>query len=488
MKNINDDQLNKVAVACAAIGNSEGMNLPIDKDNPADPRNLVNFFELILNNVYSGIIVCDTDAKIVFMNAVYADLIGINRSDAIGCEINKFFPYSRLREVMKTGRAELGQKCRLKTDTPLLVNRIPLRYEGKTTGVILQTVFRDYKHFTDLLARLNLLEKEVKYFKEGLDTVLSARYNFQSIIGQSKAIREAKDLTRHYAKSEAPVLVTGPTGAGKELFSHAVHSESARRGGPFVSVNCAAIPRELLESELFGYESGAFTGASKKGKPGQIELAHEGTFYLDEIGDLPLPAQAKLLRILDTKMLDKLGSVKSKHVDFRLVAATNKDLADMIKRRRFRDDLFYRLNTMTVKIPPLAERKEDIPLLVDHFLETLDKRNLSVTDEAMADLMGYSWPGNIRELKNIVERAVSLVDKDVITQDQLPQEMLKNCDEPVIVSESSNTLLADEIARFEAAVLQKRLAANNGNMAKTAKSLGISRSTFYEKCKRLNLL
>ena len=453
-----------------------------------DPRRLVDFLELILNNVYSGIIVCDREARVVFINQVYAELLKIDRSEAVGRKIQEFFPASRLNLVIQSGQAELGQRCALKTDTPLLVNRIPLKHKGQTTGAILQTVFRDYQHFTDLWSRLNMLEKEVKYYKGGLDSLLSAKYTFKSIIGQSRVIDEVKTLTHKYAQSDAPVLITGPTGTGKELFAHAVHNASPRKAGPFVCLNCAAIPRELLESELFGYTSGAFTGASRKGKPGQIELAHQGTLYLDEIGELPPAAQVKLLRVLDTKVLGKIGAVKSTQVNFRLVAATNRDLPERIARRQFRDDLYYRLNAMTVSVPPLARRREDIPLLVRHFLDDLLRPDLTLSEEALAILKRYDWPGNVRELKNVVERAISLTDSHQIGVEQLPQT-ISSC-LPGSTPESGNpdTLLADEIARKEKTLIQERLAYHHKNMAKTARSLGISRSTLYEKCKRHRII
>jgi len=459
----------------------------VSAEIPGDPNELIDFLETILNNVYCGIIVTDRHSRIVFMNQVYSELLGVDRHRAVGRQIRDFFPSSRLSRVMNSGHAELGQRCSLSTETPLLVNRIPLRQKSRVTGAILQTVFKDYRHFTDLLTRLNQLEREVNYYKKGLNSLLSARYTFKSIVGQSSSIKKVKSLTAKYAASDSPVLIVGPTGTGKELFSHAVHSASPRKTGPFVCLNCAAIPKELLESELFGYESGAFTGALKKGKPGQIELAQHGTLYLDEIGDLPLTAQAKLLRVLDTKMLDKLGGVRAIHVDFRLVAATNRDLPDMIKKRRFRADLYYRLNTMTVTVPPLKERAEDIPLLVARFLKDLDSSEKHMSTEAMSALMQYHWPGNVRELKNMVERAVSLVEGKVIDLEQLPCEVLQEECKPVGVSGHPDTFLSDELAIFEKTLIVERLAYNKGNMSKTSKSLGISRSTLYEKCNKHNI-
>ena len=322
---------------------------------------LNDLLELILNNVYSGIIFCDSESRILFMNQVYADLLGTDRAKAVGRHITDFFPSSRLPAVLQKGRAELGERCSLKTEAPLLVNRIPIKRNGVTKGVILQTIFKDFAAFKDLVAKFNLLKQEADYYKTSLSSVLSAKFTFDSIIGQTETIRKAKAMALKYARTDAPVLILGPTGSGKELFAQAIHQASARKDGAFVCVNCGAIPRELIESELFGYESGAFTGASKSGKPGKIELAHGGTLYLDEIGDLPQDAQAALLRVLETKVVDKVGGIKTITVDFRLVAATNRDLNDMIRRGEFREDLFYRLNTMTLSVPSLAERTGDVP-------------------------------------------------------------------------------------------------------------------------------
>ncbi|MBU1274036.1 MAG: sigma 54-interacting transcriptional regulator [Proteobacteria bacterium] len=453
----------------------------------ADLGDLVDFLSLVLDNVYSGIIVCDSDCRIVFMNRVYGELLGTDPTKVVGQYLEKYFPHTRMPQVLSTGRSELAQRCSLKTDMPMLVNRIPLRVKGQVVGVILQTIFRDYTAITDLISRLQGLESEVKYYKKGLDRVLSPLYSFESIVGSSPVLAGVKAVAAKYARTEAPVLITGPTGTGKEMFAHAVHSASPRERGPFVCVNCAAIPRELLESELFGYESGAFTGASRKGKVGQIQLAHMGTLFLDEIGELSVKAQVKLLRVLETKMLERLGGVKPVAVDFRLVAATNRDLKEMMRRGEFRDDLYYRLSTMAVGIPPLSQRGGDIEVLVRHFLLAMDHPELPVNPQAMDALKSYSWPGNVRELKNVIERAVSLSEGKEIGLEQLPREVLHLGAEDSQVYEDSDSPLVEQMARFEKRALERALRLNLGNMTKTAKMLGISRSTLYEKCRRFDL-
>lgn len=460
----------------------------IDLKGPDYPQQLLNFLELILNNIYSGVIVCDRDTRIIFINQVYADLLKVDRHKALGRKIHDFFQASRLSRVMESGQAELGQRCALKTEMPLLVNRIPLKYQGRSTGAILQTVFRDFNQFADLVNQFNLLEKECKFYKKGLKSLLIAQYNFQSIIGQSAIINDAKNLAEKYAQTDSPVLITGATGSGKELFAHAVHNASPRQSGPFVCLNAAAIPRELLESEIFGYMAGAFTGASSKGKSGKIELAHQGTLFLDEIGELPVDAQAKLLRVLDTRMLDKIGSTSSIPVNFRLVAATNRNLPELIARRRFRDDLYYRMNTMLITVPTLADRPEDIPLLVNHFLKYLGRTELQPSKKVWQILNKHGWPGNIRELKNTIERAVSLVAGKVIDVEHLPDNIIACEKSEIRLSGKSDTALADEMAAYEKALLESRLKHCNHNMSQASRSLGVSRSTLYEKCRRYNLL
>ncbi len=446
----------------------------------------INFLRFVLDNVYSGIIVCNERSQIIFMNKVYAELLKIDPQEAVGKDIKEYFPGSRLSHVIATGIPELGQRCSLKTAAVLLVNRIPLKYSDKIVGVILQTVLRDYKDFTDLVRKLNMLERKVKHQEMALETIFSPKYTFDSIIGESKVISEVKLLAQKYARADSPILILGPTGTGKELFAHAMHASSKRNLGPFVCLNCAAVPKDLLESELFGYEEGAFTGAKKGGKPGLIELASGGTLYLDEIGELPLAAQAKLLRIIEDKVLTKVGGIKSSEIDFRLIAATNRDLQAMIQRGEFRQDLFYRLNTMILNIPPLAKRSEDIPLLIKHFLKAAGRPGCRLHEETLGALAHYQWPGNIRELKNIIDRALSLCEKDELKLEHLPVEVL----EPGITINlygNPDNSLAQKMGNFEKTLLLNALQATQGNMSKTAKLLGISRSVLYDKFQKYDL-
>jgi transcriptional regulator with PAS, ATPase and Fis domain len=474
-----------------AAVSSHGLRPLVGRDSEisvGELEDLISVLALIMENVYSGVIVCDQDCRILYINKFYAALLKTEKEKAVGKHIKEFFPASRVPVVLESGESELKRKCSLRADLDLLINRIPLKRHGQTIGVVLQTTFKNFTEINDLMARLDLLEKEVNYYKRGLDSFLSATCTFDSIIGVSRRISEAKRTAEKYAKTDASVLILGATGTGKELFAHAVHMASFRRNGPFVCVNCAAIPKELLESELFGYESGAFTGARRRGKAGKIELAQRGTLFLDEIGDIPLNAQAKLLRVLENGEVEKVGGLKRVKVDFRLVAATNRDLKDMLARGQFREDLFYRLNTMTVEVPPLSERVEDIRNLIRHFLASRGKPTLHVTEDAMRTLECYPWPGNVRELENAVERAISLAEGESIDVEHLPHQITNfNHGRGGVTTSSAVRTLSMALARHEKQILSQALDSTKGNMSRAAKILGIARSTLYEKCKQHDL-
>lgn len=448
----------------------------------------VNLFRLILDNLFSGVIFCDKECRIIFVNRVYADLLGIEPNEALGKSIFEFFPNSRLPGVMRKAEAELGQRCLLSGKVPYIVNRIPVKKNGRIVGVILESIFKDFSNLKNLISRLDLLESKVKFYRNGLRNLLSARYTFDDIKGESESIRLARKVAAKYAATDSPVLILGATGTGKELFAHSIHMASKRIEGPFVCVNCAAIPKELLESEIFGYAPGAFTGANYKGKIGKMELAHGGSLFLDEIGDLPLDAQAKFLRSLESKVIEKVGSLEPVEVDFRLIAATTRDLKGMIKHGEFRDELFYRLNAMTVYVPKVSERKGDIPALVHYFLNALGKPEIHCTKGAMEVLQRYPWPGNIRELKNVIEQTVSLLDGRVIDVKDLPPEIISLHYNIQVPADQSESLLSRILAQSESHTIRESLKMSKGNMSKTARLLGISRTTLYHKCKKHNLL
>ena len=335
------------------------------------------------------------------------------------------------------------------------------------------------------------LKDEVEHMKAELVSVGTS--SFDDIYGASHQIRVAKDLAERAARTGSTVLLLGESGVGKEVFARAIHAASSRRGGPFVSVNCAAIPDNLMESELFGYVEGAFTGAAKGGKPGKFELASGGTIFLDEIGDMSLQLQAKLLRVLQTHKVERVGGTREIDVDVRVMAATNKDIAAMVEQGTFRLDLYYRLNVVTIRIPPLRERIEDIPLIISRSLAKLSARCptkvTSVSPEALRILLDYDWPGNVRELENVLERALNLADGEVIEVEHLPEHVVSAARSASrLAVQRAGEALDDVIARAEQAALLEALKATNNNRSRAAKKLGISRSAFYEKLRKYKIV
>lgn len=442
----------------------------------------------IFNALPTGIYFCDTDCIIRFINTAYADYLGTTPENAIGRPVTDFIPCTRARIVMESGVPELGDLGPLSNDgsgKTLVVNRIPVKNQGgEVIGMISQALFSDPSELKSTAARIEQLGRTVRFYKEQIRSVLSPRFALNDIVGHSEAIMRAKELILLYARTESPVLVQGATGTGKELFASALHVASQRSEGPFVCINCGAIPPDLFESELFGYSSGAFTGAKKEGKMGKIELANKGTLFLDEVGEMPLAAQVKLLRVLEDKMISRLGSTHPIKVDFRLVVATNRDLKTMIKEGQFREDLFYRVSAMSVHIPPLCERREDIPVLARNVLDRLERSDVSCSQDTLDILLKYNWPGNVRELRNILERAASFCTAGVIEPKDLPHELLQLASSPCPLPCASQPSLAGVRSMNERTLILETLAKLDWNMARSARELGISRATLYEKLKK----
>jgi transcriptional regulator with PAS, ATPase and Fis domain len=338
-----------------------------------------------------------------------------------------------------------------------------------------------------LYNRIETLETKIDYYKDELNQVYGGRYSFESIIGNSTVIRKAKDLARQAAASDAAVVITGESGTGKELFAHSIHQASKRYKQNFVRVNCAAIPGELIESELFGYEPGSFTGAGRQGKAGKFELAHNGTIFLDEIGDMPMALQVKLMRILQEKEVERLGSGKPKRIDFRVISATNRNIKRLIEKKDFRLDLFYRLNVIHIHLPALREIREDIQPIFYHLLQKLSPsihpRIDSVSDEALDAMKRYHWPGNVREMRNVAERAMILSRNDRIELDDLPFDS-PNPSEIELPSEEAVAPLKTLMADTECRAIIRALKHTGNNRAEAAKILGIHRTGLYQKMKK----
>ncbi|MEW5866314.1 MAG: sigma 54-interacting transcriptional regulator [Bacillota bacterium] len=312
---------------------------------------------------------------------------------------------------------------------------------------------------------------------------------FAAIIGASAGVAAARDMARRAARGDSNVLLLGETGTGKEVFARAIHEASRRAHSPFVAVNCAAVPETLMESEFFGYDDGAFTGALKKGKSGKFELASGGTIFLDEVGDMPLTLQAKVLRAIQERTIERLGGTREIPVDVRVIAATNRNLKEMVAEKRFREDLYYRLDVITIAIPPLRERREDIPDLVDHFLRRLNGVcHTSVTrihPSVMHTFLKHAWPGNLRELENVLERALNLTDGNEIQLEHIPAHIWSAAEAGGAFSgdfgNAGNAGLDESLAAHERTLLLAALRATGNNRSRAAKILNISRSGLYKK-------
>jgi transcriptional regulator with PAS, ATPase and Fis domain len=394
---------------------------------------------------------------------------------------------SRMHIVAKTGIPEINQSHRIMGNN-MVVQRIPIKKDGRVIAVFGQVMFKDVKDVGKLASELTLLESKVKLYEEELINLRSTRYTFDSIIGKSQAIMSLKLEARRAASNNFPVLISGESGTGKELFAQAIHHASTRKLYPFVRINCAAIPKNLLESELFGYEKGAFTGAGSSGKPGKFELAHKGTLFLDEVGDLPLEMQPKLLRAIEDYEFERVGGTKVIRTNLRVIAATNQDLEQMLVDGRFRKDLFYRLNVIPLHIPPLRERKTDIIHITQWMLKQMAMEanipEVKLDAAAQNALKRHEWPGNVRELSNVLERTLSALEGSTIRLQDLPFYLYRNSKGS---SEQNPSSLKDLQARTEKETIHDALKASNNNKAKAARMLGIHRTLLYKKMKKYHI-
>jgi len=367
--------------------------------------------------------------------------------------------------------------------------RVPIIINGKIRGAIGRVMFKDIDNFKILSSKISHLEKEVQFYKNELTVENKATYTFDKIIGNSSSFLTAIKFAEKIARGDSSVLITGESGTGKELVAQSIHNSSKRARKPFVKINCGAIPTELFESEMFGYEEGAFTGAKKTGMKGKFELADGGTILLDEIGDMPLFMQVKLLRVLQDREIVRVGSNDVKKIDVRIIASTNKNLLQLTQEGKFRQDLYYRLNVMHVKLPALRERIEDVgPLAEALRVKLCNKYGIyseGISEETLDYLKCYNWPGNVRELENVIERAINLLNTELkILPEHLPAKIL-DCNKRKVDYE--NKQLKDIVEEIEKQVITETLEKLNGNKNDTAKVLGISRQGLYKKMKRFNM-
>jgi len=451
-------------------------------------RALARTLEEVLAGAGEWMVVVDANGIVTMISEEYAEFNGTTVADAVGKHATQVIENTRMHVVAKTGVAEIGERMTIQ-GRALIVNRIPLKDGDRIIGAYGRVVFKTVEQLRELASRMNLLESKVKYYEEELTHLRGARYTFGSIVGDGAAITAAKEEAERASRTDSTVLLRGETGTGKELFAHAIHAAGPRRAGPFIKLNCAAVPAELLESELFGYEEGAFTGARRGGKPGKFELAAGGTLFLDEIGDMPLPMQAKLLRVLQEKEVDRLGGTGSRRLDLRLIAATARNLEEMVGQGTFRADLYYRVNVIPIRIPPLRAHPEDLGAIADAFLARLSaetgepKRRLST--ELLEILRAYPWPGNVRELQNVLERAVAMSPGEVLPPEHFPAHLLRFAHGAR--KEVTPGSLASVKAEAERSAILSALAAVGGNRTRAAELLRIHRVKLHEKIKRYGI-
>ena len=438
------------------------------------------FFRVILDSIADGVFTVDRDWAVTSFNRAAERILGIPRDEAIGQKCHDVFHANicltacALRHSIDTGQPVIDQPidivdARGRT-VPVRVSTAVLRdADGNVAGGV--ETFRD-------VSAIEELRKEV-----------ARQYTFEDIVSKNHRIQEIFNILPDVADSESTVLIDGPSGSGKELFARAIHNLSPRRDGPLVVVNCGALPDTLLESELFGHRAGAFTDA-KTDKPGRIARAEGGTLFLDEVGDMSPALQVRLLRVLQERTYEPLGATAPAQADVRVIAATNRKLARLVDQGTFRQDLFFRLNVLRIELPPLAERREDIPLLVDHFLERLSRKRgrpaPRVPDQVLALLLRHDYPGNVRELENIVEHAFVLSRGTALQPACLPREFreaVQGADAPDPAAEPRPGALEENEIRL----IREALARNNGHRAKTADELGIDKSTLWRKMKRYHI-
>lgn len=435
----------------------------------------------ILDSSPEGILVADAAGHILYANEAYTRICRRDGRERVGTNILDTNPHGALAEALRTGQPVFGKKHRPPgSHADVVSHAFPIYLEGKLAGGVV--FFQEVTEALEILEQLARAQESLAILSTKIESMGKAPHTFASIIGQSACLQRALTMARKAAATDSTVLLRGESGTGKELFAAAIHNASRRASQPFVHVNCAAIPDTLLESEFFGYEKGAFTGASQR-KLGTFELADRGTIFLDEIGDMDLRLQAKLLQVLQSGEFRRIGGTTTIKVDVRVIAATNRNLEELIEKGQFRQDLYFRLNVVEINLPPLRERKGDIPLLVDHLLgkigRKIGKRAAGITAEALAMLEQYHWPGNVRELENVLERALALAEEGrPVTEADIfpPKPRQAGQDDLMPLAELEKVMICKALEKFGTSVQGKRDA---------ARALGISLSTLYEKLKRM---
>ncbi|CAI8765298.1 MULTISPECIES: sigma 54-interacting transcriptional regulator [Bacillus] len=463
------------------------------KQQLKESQQLIEWFRLSFDTAYEGIAIVDENGVIQMFNDTYSRFVGVSKEEAIGQLAENVIENTRLPVVLKTGVPERNQVHRLQGQN-LVVHRMPIWKQGRVIGAVGMLIHEGISDIYKILERFDQKDSAVKPL---FSKPKKKQIRFEDILGESQTISETKKMARKAAGSKASVLITGESGVGKEQFARAIHDTGITKNGPFISVNCAAIPDNLLESELFGYAEGAFTGAKKNGKAGKFELANHGTLFLDEIGDMSLLTQVKILRVLQEREIERIGGTHPIPVDFRLIAATNKDLKQMVREGTFREDLYHRLHVIPIHIPPLRFRKQDIPLIVEEHLQKLCQmygaKEKTLDKEVLRLMFHYNWPGNVRELINVLERLFALSDDVHIRAKDLPEEFYyRDMEQKKLVPMIQSLPAKQEAMKVvreeeERGLIERVLKEAKGNKSKAAALLGISRATLYNKLSRFKI-
>lgn len=458
---------------------------------PHDMKQHISQFTSIMDGLLEDFItlITDQNGTIIYIHDNYCEILGVKPEEALGKYCSDIIPNSRMHIVAKSGKSELGVAFRMKNGEYSVVNRLPIKRHGKVVGVVCFVLFSTIAMTTAQSVKvINYLRDEIAQYEPNLTGFLKAKYSIDQIIGNVPNMQTLKDSIYKISQTKSTVLISGETGTGKELFAQAIHQISPRSQRPLVIVNCAAIPAELFEAELFGYEEGAFTGARKQGQIGKFELANKGTLVLDEIHQMPLTMQPKLLRVLQEKELVRVGGSKPVNVDVRLIFITNQDLFDLVNKGEFREDLYYRINIVPIEVPPLRERLADIPELTKALIKKINVNlglRISGIDQEVLDLFQlHDWPGNVRELEHTLERAANIVLSGSLTLG-----CFKNLTSRLqtIAQNNTNSTLVSARRNVEHEKILEALAETEGNVLAASKLLKISRSVLYEKIKRYNI-
>ena len=446
---------------------------------------LLAYFETVLKTVDIALSLIDEEEKVIIWTEGAEQIFSIPKESIIGKPATDFFAVEMLQalETLRTGKSVVKRQHQPREDLFVLINSNPVILQEKVIGAV--SAEKDITSEIRLLQELFHMSSKVEQLHSNL---IPKDDPFIKIKGNSQVMRNCKATVKKISLTKATVLISGESGTGKELFARAIHDCSHQREEPFIAINCGAIPPTLYESELFGYEGGAFTGADPKGKKGKFELASNGTLFLDEIAEMPLDMQVKLLRVLQEKSFFRVGGTKLFKVNCRIIAATNRNLLDMLKKQTFREDLYYRLNVLSLEIPPLRERKEDVFELIQYLLHEFsllyNSPIQSFPSEVLQWLIQYNWPGNVRELRNTIERLVILSTDGIIQLEHLPASIYPSTTPNF---HSQQTTLQEKIDRYEKLLLLEALQMENGNKSALAKRLGLSRATLYNKMKRLGI-